>query len=502
MSPIMKTNSTDTKNSTLVIGAGFAGLSAAAFLAKNGRQVTLVEKNPQVGGRARVWKESGFVFDMGPSWYWMPDVMERFFNAFGKSSSDFFQLVRLNPSYQVIFGKDDVVKIPAAFEELRKLFETMESGSADRLDKFMAEAGYKYQTAIQEFVHKPSVSIGEFMEWRFISSLFKLDMFGSFANHARKYFKNPRLLQLLEFPILFLGATPSKTPALYSMMNYADMKLGTWYPMGGMHKLVEAMEKIARENGVDIHLNEPVTKITTRNNRVDKVITSNRTWHTEAVVAGADYNHVESALLNSDARSYSKKYWDQKTLAPSCLIYYLGVNKRLKKLEHHNLFFDRDFDRHASEIYEEKSWPEQPLFYVCAPSVTDPGVAPPGMENLFVLIPVAAGLNDTEEIRSHYFEQTLKRLEAFCGEEIIPHITVKRSYAGSNFSADYNAFKGNAYGLANTLLQTAFLKPSIQSKKIKNLFYTGQLTVPGPGVPPSIISGEVVAKYVIKNLSN
>lgn len=489
-------------NNTIVIGAGFAGLSAASYLAKSGRKVTLVEKNAQTGGRARVWKENGFVFDMGPSWYWMPEVMENFFNSFGKKSSDYFQLVRLNPSYQVVFGEEESVKIPASFEELKELFEKMEPGAAGRLEKFLKEAEYKYQAGIRDFVYKPSVSIREFMEWRFFSSLFRLDMFSSFASHARKYFKNPRLLQLLEFPILFLGATPAKTPALYSMMNYADMKLGTWYPMGGMYKLVEAMEKVARENGVDIRLNEAVTKINTRHNKVEQVITSNQTWNTDSVVAGADYHHVESRLLNETDRSYSEKYWNRKTMAPSCLIYYLGINKKLRKLEHHNLFFDRDFDRHASEIYETISWPQQPLFYVCAPSVTDPSVAPAGMENLFVLIPVAAGLQDTEEIKARYFDQIIQRLETFCGEPIRPHIVLKKSYAGSDFTSDYNAFKGNAYGLANTLLQTAFLKPSIRSRKINNLFYTGQLTVPGPGVPPSIISGRVVADYIIKNSTN
>lgn len=490
------------KNNTIVIGAGFAGLSAASFLAKGGHKVTLLEKNPQAGGRARVWREKGFAFDMGPSWYWMPEVMESFFNSFGKSTSDYFKLVRLDPSYQVIFGKDDVVNVPASFEELKQLFEETEKGAARNLVKFLQEAEYKYNAGIRDFVHKPSLSIREFIEWRFISSLFRLDMFSSFSAHARKYFKNPRLLQLLEFPVLFLGATPSNTPALYSMMNYADMKLGTWYPMGGMHKLVEAMEQVALENGVDIRYNEPVAKISTHNKRVQKVTTSNHSWEAGAVVAGADYHHVESRLLGEEDRSYTEKYWNQKTLAPSCLIYYLGVNKKLKKLQHHNLFFDRDFEQHAVQIYDKIAWPDQPLFYVCAPSVTDPSVAPEGMENLFVLIPVAAGLKDSEEIKARYYEQIIARLESFCGEDIRSHIVLKRSYAGSDFISDYNSFKGNAYGLANTLMQTAFLKPSIKSKKVKNLFYTGQLTVPGPGVPPSIISGQVVADYIIKNSIN
>lgn len=485
-----------------IVGSGFAGLSAAAVLAQNGFSVTVLEKNSQTGGRARAMREGGFMFDMGPSWYWMPDVMERFFNLFGKSSSDFFELVRLNPSYQIIFGSDDVLKAPADYEELKEEFEKIETGSGSQLDKFLAEAEYKYNTGMTEFVYKPSMSITEFMDRRILSSLFRLDMFRSFSSHARKYFRHPKIIQALEFPVLFLGAMPSKTPALYSMMNYADMKLGTWYPMGGMHKLVEAMTKVAQDGGADIRLNEPVLKIMARESKIEKVITASSELTPDAVVAGADYHHVESNLLDEADRSYSEKYWNNRTLAPSCLIYYIGVNKKPGRLLHHNLFFDEDFDRHSSTIYETKVWPEKPLFYACAPSVTDPSVAPEGMENIFILIPVAAGLKDTEQIRNEYFQKVITRLEAFCGESISPHIVLKKSYAGSDFAADYNAYKGNAYGLANTLMQTAFLKPSIRSRKIQNLFYTGQLTVPGPGVPPSIISGQVVANYVTAQLHN
>ncbi len=485
-----------------VIGSGFSGLSSSAVLAKNGFTVTVLEKNSQPGGRARIMSEKGFVFDMGPSWYWMPEVMERFFNLFGRSASDFFRLVRLDPSYQIIFGEDDVLRMPADYDELKEKFEEIEEGSGTKLDKFLAEAEYKYNTGMKEFVYKPSLRISEYFDRRILVSLFRLDMFKSFSSHVRSYFSNPKLIQALEFPVLFLGAMPSKTPALYSMMNYADMKLGTWYPIGGMHKLVEAMAHVAVENGAELRLIEPVMKITAKNGKVEKVITTISESNPDAVIAGADYHHVEKELLDENDRSYTEKYWNSKTLAPSCLIYYLGVNKKLSKLLHHNLFFDEDFDRHAISIYETKDWPERPLFYVCAPSVTDSTVAPEGMENLFILIPVAAGLNDTDEIRNEYFDKVISRLESFCGESISNHIILKKSYASSDFISDYNSYKGNAYGLANTLMQTAFMKPSIRSRKISNLYYTGQLTVPGPGVPPSIISGQVVANYVTSQITN
>lgn len=490
------------KNKCIIIGAGFSGLSAAASLAKKGFDVTLLEKNNQTGGRARVFKQNGFVYDMGPSWYWMPDVIERFFNSFGKSASDYFNLIRLSPSYQVVFGKDDEIQLPSDFEELKIVFEKIEPGSALNLEKFLAEAKYKYDAGMNDFVYKPSINIAEFVEWKFVASLFKLDMFRSFSSHARKYFKNPKLIKLLEFPVLFLGAMPSKTPALYSMMNYADMKLGTWYPMGGMYKLVEAMTQLAKEQGVEIQLEQPVKKIVVQKKKANKIITEKSEINADAVIAGADYHHVEQNLLETPDRTYSENYWDKRIMAPSSLIYYLGINKKLKKLLHHNLFFDEDFNKHAQSIYIDKNWPEKPLFYVCCPSVTDDSVAPHGMENLFILIPVAAGLKDTPEIRNRYFEKVLKRLEDFCGENILNHIVFKKSYAASDFIADYNSYKGNAYGLANTLRQTAFFKPSIRSKKVDNLFYTGQLTVPGPGVPPSIISGQVVANYISQKINN
>lgn len=480
----------------VVIGAGVAGLSAATTLAKQGFSVTILEKNTQPGGRAGIIKQDGFVFDKGPSWYWMPEIIEKYFNRFGKSASDYFNLIRLDPSYQVIFSNNDVWKLPASYEEIRKEFEQIEKGSALKLDLFMKEAQYKYEAGMNDFVYKPSVSITEFAEWRFIKSLFQLHMFRSFAGHARHYFKESKLLQLLEFPVLFLGAMPSSTPALYSMMNYADLRLGTWYPQGGMYRLVEAMTRLALENGVKIFLNSCVQKIDTNKRSVNRVITADLVLETDIVVAGADYHHVEQDLLGKNSRTYNESYWANRTMAPSCLIYYIGINKKLPRLIHHNLFFEENFEKHAVSIYKDVQWPDNPLFYVCCPSKTDNTVAPEGMENLFVLIPVAAGLQDTEEIRKKYFDRMIKKIEAFCGISFMENIVTQKSYAGSDFVSEYNAFKGNAYGLANTLMQTAFMKPSIKSKKLDNLFFTGQLTVPGPGVPPSIISGQVVADYI------
>jgi phytoene desaturase len=483
----------------IVIGAGFSGLSAACCLAQKDYDVTVLEKKNETGGRGRKAEANGFMFDMGPSWYWMPEVFEKFFNRFGKSAADYYSLKRLSPSYRVFF-KDDQNDIPAEKEKLFALFESLEKGSSKKLEQFLDEAAYKYDKGVNEFVYKPSLSLMEFADASLLLSLFRLNMFSSFSKYIRKYFSHPKLLQLLEFPVLFLGAKPENTPALYSMMNYADMVLGTWYPDGGMYKIAEAMTKLAKELGVKILTGENVEKINVENGKVKSVVSNGEEFFADIIISGADYNFTEQKLLEEKYRTYSADYWEGRVMSPSALIFYLGVNKKVDNLLHHNLFFDADFSVHATEIYDNPAWPSHPLFYVCCPSKTDAAVAPEGMENLFVLIPVAVGLEDNEATRSTYFDMVMNRLENRTGQNIREQIIYKKSYAHRDFISDYNSFKGNAYGLANTLMQTAVLKPRIKSKKVKNLYFTGQLTVPGPGVPPSIISGQVVAALVEKEL--
>jgi len=490
----------------VIIGSGFAGLSAAAFMAKAGWEVTVLEKNSTTGGRASVLLADGFTFDMGPSWYWMPGVFERFFNCFGKKVSDYYELQRLDPSYRV-YWPDDSMDVPADYNELKIVFEKLEPGSGVMLDKFMQEAAFKYEVGINKLVHKPGQSLLEFADWELVKGVLKLDVFNSIKNHVRKHFKHPKLRELLEFPVLFLGALPKDTPALYSLMNYADIKLGTWYPKGGMYKIVEAMTSLAKELGVKFYCNHEVIEIKVVNGIAKNVLAKNiddqssvQSFDADVVIGGADYHFIETKLLLPQYQSYSDKYWNKRVMAPSSLLYYVGLNKKISNVLHHSLFFDVSFDVHGNEIYTDPKWPSNPLFYVCAPSVTDNTVAPEGGENLFFLIPVASGLEgDTEELRDQYFDQILSRYENRIGQQIKDSIVFKKSFSVSDFKNMYNSFKGNAYGLANTLMQTAILKPGLRSKKVSNLFYTGQLTVPGPGVPPSLISGEVVSREVVKN---
>ena len=487
------------KDKAVVIGSGFAGLSASISLAHRGFDVTLLEKNDLPGGRARQWVKDGFTFDLGPSWYWMPDVFESFFAKFGKKVSDYYQLQRLDPAYKVFF-KDEEVEVPADLNKLKSWMETREPGSAEKLDKFLAEAAYKYEVGINDLVYRPGRSIFEFADWRVLSGLIKMDLLTNISKHIRSFFKDPYIIQLLEFPVLFLGERAWKTPALYSLMNYADLVLGTWYPMGGMYSVVKALVALAEEKGVKLIFNQEVTSFEYSGKVIKAVCTNTDRFEADVVVAGADYHHIDQHILPEKLRNYTPSYWEKRKMAPSSLLFYLGVNKRIDNLPHHTLFFDRDFALHAEEIYGNPKWPTDPLFYLSLTSKTDK-TAPEGCENLTILIPLAPGLEDSIEMREKYYNIIMERLENRIGQSIRPHVMVKRSYAMTDFVTDYHAFKGNAYGLANTLMQTAILKPSLKNKKLVNLYYTGQLTVPGPGVPPSLISGWVVANEVAKDMN-
>lgn len=484
-----------------IIGSGFSGLSSACYLSKAGHEVHIYEKNSSIGGRARQLKtDHGYVFDMGPSWYWMPDIFESFFADFGHKVADFYTLKLLEPSFHIVFAEKDVMHVPAHYEDLCTLFESLEKGSAAKLHEFMEEANFKYEVGMKKLVYKPGLSLIEFFDIDLIKGAMRLEVFTSFSKHVRKYFSHPQLIALMEFPVLFLGAMPEDTPALYSLMNYAGLKLGTWYPEGGFGKVIESMGNLAEDQGAIFHLNSPVDQILYENKTVKSILVKGEEIPYDSVISSADYHHTESTLLKSTERNYSENYWAKKTFAPSCLIFYIGLSKKINNIEHHTLFFEEDLDLHSREIYKDPKWPSKPLFYVCCPSQSDDTVAPEGHENLFLLMPIATDLPDNEEWREKYFDIMIHRLEKHVNQDLKEAIDYKKSYCVEDFKLDYNSYKGNAYGLANTLMQTANLKPKIKNSKIKNLFYTGQLTVPGPGVPPSLISGKLAAEQVLKSL--
>ena len=485
------------KNTITIIGSGFSALAASCYLAKEGFDVTILEKNNTVGGRARQLIKDGFTFDIGPTWYWMPDVFEKFFADFDKKPSDYYLLDKLNPAYEVYFDKVDSIKIPDNLSEILAIFEKEEKGSAKHLKTFLDNAEHNYDVAIKDLVYRPGISITELITPVTVRKANQF--FSSIRTTVRKKIKNSRLQQIMEFPVLFLGAKPSNTPAFYSFMNYADFGLGTWHPKGGMYQVVKGMVTLAVELGVKIETNQNVEKINVENGVVKSVVSNGKTIVSDVVLSGADYHHTET-LLDEKYRGYSENYWDSKIFAPSSLLFYVGFDKKIANASHHTLFFDTEFDIHAKDIYDTPKWPEKPLFYASFPSMTDASVAPVGQEACIFLIPIAPGIEDTPEIREKYFQNIISRFETLTNQNVSKNIIFTESFCVNDFVNDYNSYKGNAYGLANILTQTAFLRPKIISKKVKNLFFTGQLTVPGPGVPPSIISGKIVSDLIRKQL--
>ncbi len=481
---------------TIIIGAGFSSLSAACYLAKEGNRVTVLEKNENIGGRASQYVRDGFTFDMGPSWYWMPGVFEKFFADFGKKPSDYYHLEKLSPAYSVYFGENDFFTVEDTLDKIYSAFEKEETGSSKKLEKFVNRARKNYEIAIDDLVYNPGVSPMELVSTKTVANLHQF--FSTISRDVRSAFKNPRLIAILEFPVLFLGAKPSKTPSFYSFMNYADFGLGTWHPKGGMYSVVNAMIDLASSLGVEFKTNAAVDEIVVENGKAKGVQVNGGFTKADIVLSGADYHHTET-LLPKAYRQYSESYWDKKVFAPSSLLFYVGFDKKIKNVQHHTLFFDVDFEAHSEAIYDDPKWPKDPLFYANFPSITDATFAPEGKEAGFFLVPLAPNLKDSEVLREDYFKKIIDRFETLTNQKVSDAVLFKESFCVNDFKDRYNSYKGNAYGMANTLLQTAFLRPKLKSKKVEGLYFTGQLTVPGPGVPPSLISGKLVSDLIDQN---
>ncbi len=483
----------------IIIGAGIGGLSAAALLAKKGYSVTILEKNKQPGGRAGVLSAKGFTFDMGPSWYLMPDVFENFYKEFGKKPSDFLQLKKLDPSYKIFFSESESTEVPGKYTDILKLFAKMEPNGRQKLEKYMENSEFLYKKSMETFLYNDFRKITDFFRPDVMKNGAKLHLFENMDKFTKKYFDSDKLRKILLYNIVFLGGTPSNTPALYSLMSYVDFKMGVFYPMGGITEFINSLVSICKDYKVKIKYDENVKSIKISEGKAEKVITQKQSYEADIVISNADYHFTETKLLPKTSQTYPESYWKKKTIAPSAFILYIGVNKKLPKLEHHNLYLDSDWTLHFESIFNKPSWPDKPSYYVCAPSKTDKSVAPKGMENLFILVPVAAGLKDTPAIRKKYTDQIIKHLEGIIGEDFKENIVYLKTFAHNDFSELYNSYKGSALGLSHALLQSALFTPGHISKKVKNLYYTGANNHPGIGMPTCLISSQIVTSLIEKH---
>lgn len=489
------------QKSVIIIGGGFGGIAAACLLGKKGYKVTVLEKNEQMGGRASVFKADGFTFDMGPSWYLMPDVFEKFFKSLGEDLNDYVKLTRLSPSYRIHFKDvlDEPVDIQSDLKKDAKFFESIEPGSSEALKKYLDRAEYVYNTAINKFLYKNYDSVKDFMSPSLAKEAGKLALFSNMDRYVRKFFKSPELQKIMQYPLVFLGSSPYNAPAIYSLMSHVDFNQGVFYPDGGFGSVVKALEKIAIKYDVKLETNANVSKIITKNGKAIGVTVNGGDVFADIIVSDADPHFTEKKLLKPKERDHSDKYWKSRTLAPSALLMYLGVKGKLPELIHHNLIFSKDWKTNFGQIFDKPQWPDDPSLYISNPSKSDDSVAPKGHENLFVLVPVAAGLKYDDKMLEKYADKILRTIEQETGiNDLRKRIVYKRLFSVKDFESRYNSFNGTGLGLAHTLKQTAVFRPKNVSKKVKNLYYVGANVHPGIGVPITLISAELLLQRLEK----
>jgi phytoene desaturase len=487
------------KEHIVIIGAGFGGLGAACLLAKSGYEVTVIEKNDQVGGRASQITQDGYTFDLGPSWYLMPDVFEHFFELVGEDISDHIELKQLDPSYRIFFRSDEsVVDIHSDFEQDKETFEQIEPGSSKQLKEYLNRAKKQYEIAVDRFMYKNYSSIFDFLNWETMTKGLKLSIFSTMDTYVSKFFDNDKLKKIMQYSLVFLGSSPYNTPALYNIMSHVDFNMGVYYPKGGMHEVARQIKKIAEENGVEFRLNEEVTNIKVKDGEAKGVTTSKESIEADKVISNANYQFTEMELLEQENRTYGEGYWEDRTLSPSAFIMHLGIDGELKNLDHHNLFFSEDWQQNFTNIFDDPKWSEDPSFYICKPSETDSDVSPEGKETMFVLVPIAPELDYTQEKLEDYEDKILDMVSEEADiANLKDRIEIKKFFCSDDFKDRYNSFKGSALGLAHTFWQTAAFRPDTVSYEVDDLYFVGADTNPGIGVPTCLISSELVYKRVV-----
>lgn len=482
----------------VVIGAGLSGLANAAMLGKNGFDVTVVDKLPMPGGVARCIKDKGFHFDMGPSWYLMPEIFENYFACFGKKPEDYYELIELDPSYKIFFENDRTVSIYKDLEKNKALFDSLEKNGGEKLTRYLEESKQKYDIAVQKVLYNDFFSFFDFLRTEIIRYGLKLNMFTNLDRYAKKFLHDHRSRKIVEFNTVFLGSSPYSVPALYSLMSYVDLELGVYYPKGGIYELPKALFRLCKEEGVKFQFGTEVRKIIFENRRARGVETSEGTIEADAVLSSADYHHTDTELLDVRHRNYSSAYWNSRVMGPSSFLLYLGLNKTLPGLVHHSFYLADKWEEHFDTIFHTKTWPDNPCYYLCCPSKTDPSAAPEGKETLFVLVPLAPGLDDTDELRRKFSDKIIRHIEGVIGTSIRDAVETSYIYSHRDFSGINNLYQGTALGLAHTLPQTAFLRPSHKSRRAKNLYFSGHYTQPGIGMPMVLIGAHLVSALIIK----
>ncbi len=484
-------------DSAAVVGAGFAGMAAAALLGRDGYDVTVIEKNNRPGGRAMVYEEKGYTFDMGPSWYMMLEAFERFFAEFNKTPGDYYETVRLDPSYRVFFGDGNVVDVHADLDQNMALFNELEPNGAAKLQEFLEQSKYQYEVAIDDFIYREYESWRDVLDPQLIVEGLKLHIFQSLDRFTKRYFSSVKARKLIEYSIAFVGGAPHISPAMYSLLTHCDLNLGIWYPMGGYGSVMQAVYKLAQEQGASFQFDTDVKRIQVNGGVATGVSTSQGAVDADLVVNTADYWHGEMHMLPERYRTYGRRYWERRTLAPASYLIFLGLDTKLDALVHHNLYLNPDWDSYFEQVFGSRPrWPDDPSYYVSCQSHTDPSMAPEGGENLTILVLVAPGLEDTEEIRRRYYDKIMSHFEGLIGVNVREHVVTKRIFAHNDFASYFNAYKGTSLGLAHTLRQTAILRPRHRSKKVDNLYYAGHYTHPGVGVPVTLISAQIAHRLI------
>ena len=483
--------------SVAVVGSGFGGLSTACYLADAGFDVTVIEKNDGLGGRASVLEAEGFKFDMGPSWYLMPDVFERFFDHFGHAPEEFYDLERLDPHYRIFFKDGDTVDITADREEMYDLFDSYEQGAGDALAEYLDTSEEHYGVAMEQFIYEDRPRLRDWVDLDVMRAApIGLQLLGTMDDYVADYFENPKLRQIMQYTLVFLGGAPTNTPAIYNMMSHVDFNLGVYYPENGLQSVVDACVELGEGMGVEYVTGAEVTEILNRRDGFT-IESEAGAFDADYVVSNADYAHTERELLPEHERQYDDDYWESRTYSPSAFLLYLGVEGDVEPLEHHTLVLPTDWDPHFEQIFDDPAWPEDPAYYLCVPSKTDDSVAPEGHSNLFALVPIAPGLDDTEAVRTWYRDLVLDDVAEHTGVELRDRIVFEEQFSVSEFADRYNSMQGTALGLAHTLRQTALFRPSRRSEASPGLYYTGSYTTPGIGVPMCLISGEHTANALI-----